>query len=282
MADAAGAAAATARVDVGGVELAVAESGRGGRPLLLVHGFTGAKEDFADWMGRFADDGWWVLAPDLRGHGASSQPADEASYSLATFATDLWALVDHAGWDRFALLGHSMGGMIAQELVLQHPERVERLVLMDTDGGPARGIDAETVAFGVEVLRTQGLPALLALIDQLPTPPRSPAEERLRATRPGFAEWCDAKLRASAPAMYAAMALELTSRPDRLPELAGLDVPTRVVVGEQDRDFLGGSRRLAEAIPGADLVVVPDAAHSPQLENPVAWWEAVGPWLAAR
>lgn len=106
-----------AAVRVGSIDLSVAEAGRGGRPLLLVHGFTGAKEDFADWIDPLADEGWWVVAPDLRGHGASAKPDDEASYSLASFAADLWSLVDGLGWRRFSLLGHSMGGMIAQVLV---------------------------------------------------------------------------------------------------------------------------------------------------------------------
>ncbi len=265
----------------GPVDLSVAEAGRGGRPLLLLHGFTGAKEDFTDWLDAFAADGWWAVAPDLRGHGASSQPGDEADYSLATFAADAWALVDGLGWDRFALLGHSMGGMVAQHLVLERPARIERLVLMDTCAGPAQGIDEATVAVGVEILRTQGLPALLDLLAQLPAPDRPPAEERLRAQRPGYVEWSEAKVRACSAAMYAALAVELTSRADLSERLATVTVPTRVVVGEQDRNFLAASRRLAEAIGPADLVVVPDAAHSPQLENPDAWWQAVGPWLAA-
>ena len=136
-----------------GVRVPVLEAGAGGRPLLLVHGFTGAKEDFGDWIDRFAAEGWWVVAPDLRGHGGADQPDDEAAYSLATFADDLLALADDLGWERFSLLGHSMGGMIAQELVLRRTGHVERLVLMDTHHGPVEGLDPATVALAVDVLR---------------------------------------------------------------------------------------------------------------------------------
>lgn len=272
--------AVTVEVPLGAATLSVAEAGRGGRPLLLVHGFTGAKEDFADWMDAFAADGWWVVAPDLRGHGSSSQPAGEEAYDLATFSADLLALADHLGWDRFALLGHSMGGMIAQELVLDHPGRVERLVLMDTHHGPPEAFDRATVELGVALLRAEGLPALVAMIDELVAGNRSATEERMRATRPGYVEANERKVHACSPEMYASMALGLTSRPDRLAELATLAVPTRVVVGEHDVDFLAASHRLAEAIPGADLVVIPDGAHSPQVESPEAWWRAVAPWLA--
>ncbi len=269
-------------VPLGPVDLAIAEAGRGGRPLLLVHGFTGAKEDFGDWMDRFAAEGWWVVAPDLRGHGASSCPPEEEAYSLAVFARDLLGLVDALGWGRCAVVGHSMGGMVAQALVCDHPGVVERLVLMDTDHGPVDGPAPDLVALGLEVLRTQGLAALLELRAQvIPSSPPSAAELHLRATRPGYAEWADAKVHACAPAMYGAMGVELTSRPDRLADLASVQVPTRVVVGAEDHDFLAPCHRLAATIPGADLVVVPGAAHSPQFENPDAWWRAVAPFLAA-
>lgn len=263
---------------LGPVDLSVAEAGRGGRPLLLVHGFTGAKEDFGDWLGRFADAGWWAVAPDLRGHGASSQPREETAYSLATFADDLEALAVHLGWERFSLLGHSMGGMIAQELVLRPRHHVDRLVLMDTHHGPVTFLEPDLVAAGVEAIRANGLHALLDLLEAVPAE-RAPSELRLAASRPGYDSWGREKTRRCSGAMYAAMGTELTTRVDRLVDLAHLDVPTRVVVGVEDRDFLEPSARLAAAIPGADLVEILDAAHSPQFENPEGWWDAVAGFL---
>src|SRR5262245_19569861 len=163
---------------VGAVRLEVLEAGEGGRPLLLTHGFTGAKEDFGDWIDRFADEGWWVVAPDLRGHGGSDQPETEDLYSLATYAADLLALADQLGWNRFSLVGHSMGGMIAQEVAVEAPERLERLILMDTCHGPVEGLDQDTVDIAVDVLRTQGMGALLDLIAMLPKPERAPSDAR--------------------------------------------------------------------------------------------------------
>lgn len=264
---------------LGPVDLSVAEAGRGGRPLLLLHGFTGAKEDFGDWLNRFASEGWWVVAPDQRGHGTSAKLEDEAGYSLTTFADDATALVDHLGWERYHLLGHSMGGMVAQELVLRPGDVVERLVLMDTHHGALTGLAPDVVAAAVSTIRTQGLSALLDFLESIP-PERGPAEARLYASRPGFSEWARSKPRACAGAMYAAMAIELTTRADRLDELAAITIPTRVVVGAEDRDFLDASRRMAEMTPDADLVVIDDAAHSPQFENPDGWWQAVAPFLA--
>jgi pimeloyl-ACP methyl ester carboxylesterase len=79
--------------------------------------------------------------------------------------------------------------------------------------------------------------------------------------------------------MYAAMVPRMLGQPDRLDRLRSLDVPTLVVVGDQDRPFLGPSRRLAEAIGGSWLVELPDAGHSPQFEAPDAWWDAVAGFL---
>ena len=61
--------------------------------------------------------------------------------------------------------------------------------------------------------------------------------------------------------------------------LASLEMPVLVLVGEQDRPFVGSSERMAKAIPGARLVVIPDAGHSPQVENPEAWWAALTAFL---
>src|SRR5260370_41355652 len=75
-------------VDVGDVQLSIAEAGAGGRPLLLVHGFTGAKEDFTPWLDRLADIGWHAVALDLRGHGGGSKPTPQDPPSLHTPAPD--------------------------------------------------------------------------------------------------------------------------------------------------------------------------------------------------
>src|SRR6476646_11502293 len=109
-------------VRLGAVQLTIAEAGIGGRPVMLVHGFTGAKEDFTDFLEPLAERGWHAVAPDLRGHGSSDHPDDEARYSLEIMVADLLALAASLGWVTFVLLGHSMGGMVAQELLLAHPE----------------------------------------------------------------------------------------------------------------------------------------------------------------
>lgn len=259
---------------------AVAEAGSGS-PLLLLHGFTGAKEDFADHLDALGERGWHVVAPDLRGHGASDKPADEDAYSLDILADDALALADAFGWDRFTLLGHSMGGMAAQVAALSSPERLASLVLMNTAHGPVQGLDPGLVELAAQVVREEGIGRLMELARHMDPREPAPAAVRLAAERPEMAAFGERKMRDSAPAMYASMAVQLTTAADRLEALRGLRVRTLVVVGEEDRGFVGPSRRLAAAIPGAALEVIADAAHSPQFENPEAWWSAVAGFLDA-
>jgi hypothetical protein len=96
---------------------------------------------------------------------------------------------------------------------------------MNTHHGAVEGIDEATVALAIDVIRTQGLPALLELMAQLPAAPKTPSDLRVRAERPGYAEFADAKVHRCSAAMYAAMGAELTGRPDRLAELASLALP---------------------------------------------------------
>jgi pimeloyl-ACP methyl ester carboxylesterase len=257
--------------------LATIEAGEGGRPLLLVHGFTGAKEDFAGHLDALAGAGWHVVAPDLPGHG-ETHPADFA-FGFDAYAGVLLALVDDLGWERFAVLGHSMGGVVVQHLVLDHPARIGALVLMDTSPD-SFGIDAEIVDLACETVATQGMRPLLELQRSLGSPLDSDAALALRAD-PSWAEAQDAKFLRCSPEMYVAMARLLTTAPSRAERLGRLDIPTLVLVGEGDVLLRAPSDRLAAAIPGARLVVVPGAGHSPQVENPDAWFAAVGGFLAS-
>ncbi|MCB1016345.1 MAG: alpha/beta hydrolase [Acidimicrobiales bacterium] len=260
-------------VPLGDVRLAVAESGRGGVPLLLLHGFTGAKEDFTPWLDALAARGFHAVAPDHRGHGDSTKPADEAAYSLEIFAADALALVGHLGWERFHLVGHSMGGMIAQHVALAEPERVASLVLMDTGHGTVE-MDAELAAWGLELVRSEGIDALADVLTQMEGPLHSDAYARLVEARPEHKEFGERKLRASSPAMYAAMGTEMMTDHDRLDALRRLRMPTLVLVGDEDLPFVAPSERMADAIGAARLAVVPAAGHSPQFENPESWEKA--------
>ncbi|WP_346110646.1 alpha/beta hydrolase [Nonomuraea maheshkhaliensis] len=113
---------------VNGIKLVYREEGDPATPpLLLLHGRTA---DHNDWNGitqRFAARRH-VFVPDLRGHGASDRPG---AYPLPEMAEDIAALLDHLGAARAAVVGHSLGGVVAYHLAMRHPDRVARLVLED-------------------------------------------------------------------------------------------------------------------------------------------------------
>lgn len=271
----------TRGIDVGGLELIVAEAGVGGRPLLLCHGFTGAKEDFTSWLDPLGHAGWHAVAPDLRGHGDSPKPEGVEAYSLDLFAADLVGLLDSLGWDRATILGHSMGGMVVQVLALKAPERVEALILMDTMHGPMPGLDADILDLGISIALDQGMDPVADVLELMAEddPLTSPAHVELMASRPDRKAQSDRNLRVSSPYLYASLLRAFPVMDERLDRLAELTMPTLVIVGEQDKPFVGPSRRMADAIPGARLAVIADAGHSPQLENPAGWWEALGGFL---
>ncbi len=266
-------------VSVGDMTITITEAGEGGRPLLLLHGYTGARGDFEDFIEPLADRGWHVVAPDHRGHGQSTKPTSEDDYSLEIFATDALGLADALGFDRFVVLGHSMGGMLTQNLVLRAPERVEALILMDTGHG-AFAVDPDLIALGVTAARTEGIDVVADVMGASDEGPlTNDAYRRKIAEDPSYKERGDRNLRASSPAMFAAMLQQISTQDDRLERLAALTMPTLVVVGELDEPFREPSRRMAETIPGARLAVIADGGHSPQFEAPAGWWEAVAGFL---
>lgn len=130
-----------------------------GTPLLMLHGSGPGVSAWANWrlnMAPLAERGFWVLAPDLVGFGYTERPAD-VYYSLDTWREHVWSFMDAMGLDRTSIVGNSLGGRIALHMAGQHPERVERLVLM---GAP-----------GVGMTLTEGLKALRAY---------QPSEENMR------------------------------------------------------------------------------------------------------
>ncbi|HEX3621938.1 MAG TPA: alpha/beta hydrolase [Acidimicrobiales bacterium] len=270
------------RVSAGDVGLHVAEAGDDdGRPVMLVHGFTADAGEVADVLDPLAERGWHAVAPDLRGHGRSDHPTDADAYSFEILAADVVGLADALGWDRFALVGHSMGGAVAQIIALDQPQRLTGLVLASTFHGPVPGVTMELVELGSWVVRESGMAGLAQALAarRADNPESAAAFERMQESRPGQAEQRANRLESTSPDMWLALAPRFVTQVDRLDRLRAVDVPTAVIVGALDQTMLDDCRRIAEAIPGASLTVVPDAGHVPQLEQPGVWWEALSGFL---
>jgi len=257
-----------------GLEVSVLGDGPG---LMLVHGFGGAKEDFCDHVETLAGS-HTVVTFDHRGHGASDKPYDHETYTLERLRADVLAVAEAAGLDRFRLLGHSMGGMVARGIAIRHPERLEALVLMDTSHGPIPGFDPALMKLAAEVALTQGKDALKQILDEA-APLDSPAYQRLLEERPGYEEFGERKWADLSERMWAGVAKAIAYQDDELDALAEVSCPTLVIVGELDKPFLGSCRRMAETIPGARLAIIPDAGHSPQFENADVWIDELAGFL---
>lgn len=262
-----------------GVELAAEVEGTG-PGLVLVHGFGGAKEDFSDHVSTLARDHTVVIF-DHRGHGASDQPDDPAAYSLERLVADTLHVADAVGLERFRLLGHSMGGMVARKVVIAEPDRVDALIMMDTCVRPIPGFDPELMEFAADTAINQGKAALKELLDFAPFL-ESPAYQKLLAEKPGYQEFLDKKWADLSAVMWGAMARAMAHQSDDLDALvAALRGPLMVLVGEQDQTFVMAAEPMLAAFPDAEHVLIRDAGHSPQFENPDEWIAAMTAFLAS-
>jgi len=247
-------------VAVNGLEIHYRETGQG-RPVVLVHGFTGNSRNWALTVPALRPH-YRIVSPDLRGHGLSAKPIRPEDYSLEAMAQDVIALIDRLGLAGCHLVGHSMGGMIAQVVALQAPALLRSLVLVDTSAEPPGALRTEERARLIKIAMEQGMEAVweaqLAL---------SPQAEELRAQPELLQAWKEQFLMTSREA-YIYCAQHIANRRTLLGELGRLKLPVLIVCGEKDEPFVEPSYRMYRAIPGSRLEVIPDCGHTPQIERP--------------
>ncbi|HEX5897936.1 MAG TPA: alpha/beta fold hydrolase [Solirubrobacteraceae bacterium] len=228
--------------------------------VVLLHGFAGTGRAWDPVVARLDPERYTALAPDLRGHGAAR---DARPVSFAACVADVLA----AAPDRFDLCGYSMGGRIALHVALAAPERIERLLLVATTAGiedaaarAARRADDEALAAFADT----------ATIEQFAD--RWAAQPLFAGTPPDAARLWRADLLRNDPRALAA-ALRGVGSGAMAPlweRLGELTMPATVLVGERDAKFVALGERLAGALPGAELVVVPGAGHGLPREAPEA------------
>ena len=118
------------RIRTNGIELSCAVAGDRGELVVLLHGFPQSAYEWRHQIPALAEH-FRVVAPDLRGYGASSKPAGIAAYRPGVIADDVVGLIHAVGADRAHVVGHDWGGAIAWRLALEHPEALERLVVIN-------------------------------------------------------------------------------------------------------------------------------------------------------
>jgi pimeloyl-ACP methyl ester carboxylesterase len=232
-----------------------------GEPLLLIQGMSGTHlswgEPFAADLARDFD----VVAYDHRGIGRSDRVDDP--FSIVDLAEDAAGLLDALGWESAHVLGISMGGMVAQELALSHPERIRSLSLGCTYcGGPGSALASEATIGRLSAGMTSG--------------------DRELAIRTGFEVNVSAAFAATdgaydaframakslpAPVPVIMLQMQAIARHDTSGRLPSLDLPTLVVHGDEDQMLpVANGRLIASLIPGAQLEILAGVGH-------MFWWE---------
>ncbi len=249
--------------EVNGTDIYYREYGEG-EPLLLIMGLSAN----ADWWGddflRELASAFNVVAFDNRGAGRSGKP--EGPYSIPQMAADASGLMDHLGWDSAHILGASMGGMIAQELALELPQRVRRLVLLCTNCGGREQVLASPEIYALLYIPREGLtPEDIARASLPLLFPHSYIDENPSAMR----SVVDAFLKAPIePRCFIWQMAAITSWSD-FHRLKDMRPPTLIITGSEDVLIPPeNSRILAEAIPECRLAIIEGAGHALQLMFP--------------
>ncbi len=248
-----------------------------GRPLLLLHGFTGRGTSWGGHATALAR-AFRVITVDLPGHGRSGT-AEPARMTVERSADDLAAILEHLGAVPASVLGYSLGARVALRLAVAHPRAVDRLVLESPGAGIADPAERATRRAADEALATRierdGIAAFVAAWERSPVfathAGLSPARAaHQRATRlANDPRGLAASLRASGQA-----AMEPLH--DRL---AAVTAPTIVIAGALDDRGRPRAETVARAIPGARLEIIEGAGHTPHLERPRAFRRLVTEFL---
>ena len=256
-----------------GTEIAYAQAGRRDcEPLLMVHGLGADTRGWA-LQQRALRGRYRLVMVDNRGVGRSGRP--EGPYDLEVMAADALAALDHAGYGSAHVMGASMGGIIAQALVVRHPERVRSLTLACT-ACHHFGWRRELLAEWADQAQTWGMREFVRRNLQWMVGPRS-----LRRMWPAMAVLGPLAFNVPAASFVSQIQAILAMDDGLRDELTEVDVPTQVLCGSQDvLTTQGDSEEIASLIPGAELAVVRGGAHLFMVEQSGAYNKIVGDFLA--
>lgn len=211
-----------------------------GDPVVLVHGFASNKEvnwAFPGWVSTLRRAGKRVIALDNRGHGRSTKQYRPEDYTIALMASDVRALVGHLALPRADFIGYSLGARIGALLAGRHGDIVRSVVLAGVGASLIRGrLITEIVATALEAPSLEDV-----------------ADPRGRAFR-AFAEQTRSDLKALAACIRG------SDEPLTIEEAQAIRVPVLIAVGSKD-DVAGPPGPLAEAIPGAGVLDIPNRDH---------------------
>ncbi|MFM8855938.1 MAG: alpha/beta fold hydrolase [Actinomycetota bacterium] len=244
---------------------------RSATPILMIQGL-GADKHLWDLQRYVFATRYRVIAHDNRGAGRSDKPF--GSYSLEQMADDAIAVLDHAGVETAHVIGASMGGAISQVLAIMHPHRIRSLSLVCTSCSNHQW-RRDLLSSWADVARDQGMGAMTAQAARWVIGPRS-----LRRMWPAFG-WLGPIATSRPSHGFTAQVQAILAADDTLrDQLGAIDVPTAVIVGNQDvLTPRGDSEELADLIPTAELSVLSGAAHGLMIEHATTFNRVLGDFL---
>ena len=255
-----------------------------GRTIVLLHGKNFCAATWEGTMRFLQSKGFRVIVPDQIGFCKSSKPASY-QYTFQQLAHNTKALLDSVGVQRFTVMGHSTGGMLATRIALMFPQQVEQLVMVNP--------------IGLDDWKAEGVPSLS--LDQWHAREKQITAERIRnyervtyyvnEWRPEYERWVQmiaGMFRGpgrEVVAWHSALTYDMIFTQPVVYEFPQLRVPTLLLFGERDGTAIGKdisspevkarlgdypklARRTAAAIPGAKLVLFPELGHAPQMQDP--------------
>jgi pimeloyl-ACP methyl ester carboxylesterase len=260
------------KADLNGITLAYGDRGKG-LPLVLIHGFPLCRKMWRPQAEALAKAGCRVITPDLRGFGESSLASGTAS--MAIYADDVVALMDHLGIDKAVVGGMSMGGYVLLNLLERYPDRVAAPIFICTKaGGDDEAGKARRTALA-EACRLQGsLPVADAFHNLLFSPATLAENNELVDEVFGW-------MRKTDPLGAANGLIAMRERKDCVPLLGSISQPALVIGADQDQAIpVENSRIIAEGLPDAELCILHGGGHMVNLEQPVGFTEAILEFLA--
>jgi pimeloyl-ACP methyl ester carboxylesterase len=243
----------------------------GGTPIVLLHGFPFDGRMWQATVPALVGAGYRVVVLDLRGHGKSPVAP---SATMQEMARDVAALLDTLGIVKAVILGFSMGGYVALQMMVRESDRVRVAVLVDTRAEadtPQAKAGRATLAAKVKEAGMQ--PVVDAMLPNL-------LHEGTRARKPEVAKLLERMMLEQPPAGAAAAILGMAERPDMKGKLRFYQLPALVMVGEADKVTpMETASSLAQAISYSQYEVVPGAGHAMPLEQPEAFHRILLGWL---
>lgn len=221
---------------------------------VLIHGFTGSKEDFSEIGPLLAADGYRVVTFDNRGQHESAHSKRAGAYTIASLAADATALADHFGLSKPHLCGHSFGGLVAQRAIVETTSRWGSLTLLCS--GPQGRPESVELAHAIEVLSTRSMQDAWDL------------EREADARADSRYDLLKRRWMASDPRSVITHARHLLTEPSIIREVRASGVPSLVIYGADDNAWpLVMQDAMARDL-GAPVIVISDAGHNPNQDRP--------------